>query len=517
MNKFLRKAMVLALAGTMTMGMGTTVFADDAEVNRNANSSFTESGTKATAGVNSFYLIKDYDSVNKTTEAPNSSSPAETFTYEITPYAVWNAGSTYADTTNHTGVATPITKENMPMLAKGESTGVTYEESAENRKLTVKQSVNVGAAKHEETETVTDDAKAEIKLPTYNTVGDYWYRVEETDGKTTGVIYGTNSNARENASINLTEDNANYSKIYYIHVQVTETSATTGKSTLVSNVTMHKSAPTTGISNEDYNNKYAQLTGNDALYKKENGNKVNAIENQYYAGNLVIKKEVTGNAGDKSQYFEVKVKFTKPAGTIINSDIPFTAVKKDNGKNTYTSTNFVIKGQNSNVDYNDKEVINWKNTQNADADFNTTDQLTTACTFWGKDNTTVTFSNIPYGINYEIEETQPDKDTYTHSFSFGESDSSTADSTSPKFDNEGLTGDNVTGEATTGTTAEKWKAAKAVGSITDANDTVTITNNKESVIDIGVITSNAPYVAVLILAVAALVIYTGRRKDMFEE
>lgn len=520
MNKFLRKAMVLVLAGTMTMGMGTTVFADDtADVTRDSTSQFTTGGTSASTGVtdDTFYLIKDYDSVNPIDIDPKSKSPAEIFTYEITPYAVWNAGSTYTNSSEHIGGATKIDTSNMPMLQKGSSTGVTYEESVANRKLTVKQSVGVGAAKYEDPESTNDDEKAEIKLPKYNTVGDYWYKVEEKDGQTTGVIYGTNSNARESTGINLTEDNANYSKIYYIHVQVTETNTTAdGEATskLVSNVTMHKSAPKIDTTNEDYNNKYAQNADSksDGLYKASN--KVNAIENRYYAGNLVIKKEVTGNAGDKSQYFEVTVKFTKPAGTIVNSDIPFTAVKKDNAKNTYTSTDFVIKGQNSNADVGNKEVIKWMNADNAEANSTSTEVSTATCTFWVEDNTTVTFSNIPYGINYTVAEAKPNDNTYTNKFIFDQID------TQIQFDGETLTTDtNKQSEDTTKQNTGDFfgEGNGASGSISDKSDVLIITNYKESVIDIGVITSNAPYVAVLILAAAALVIYTRRRKDMFEE
>ena len=57
----------------------------------------------------------------------------------------------------------------------------------------------------------------------------------------------------------------------------------------------------------------------------------------------------------------------------------------------------------------------------------------------------------------------------------------------------------------------------ASGSISDASDTLTITNYKETTIDVGVILSDAPYVAMLILAGAAVLLYVRRRKTTIEE
>ena len=494
MNRFLRKAMILALAGTMTLGMGSIALAEEQvdDVTRDAASQFTEDGTKASTGVDSFYLIKDYNSLGKTSEAPNSSSPAETFTYKITPYAVWNAGSTYSNQSTFTGTATAITKANMPMLTLSDGNGVTGTEA--DRTLTVNQAVEIGDAKYESTPDTENiaDKKTAIKLPTYETVGDYWYKVEEVLGTTTGVLYGTNSTLTSGSATNVTAANGNHNRTYYIHVQVTETSNAAGTSTLVKNVTMHKTAPETDLTNEKYN---AENNTN-AYYTQ--GNKVNAIENRYYAGELVIKKEVTGNAGDKDQYFEVTVVFTKPAGTVVNSDIPFTAVAKSEG-DVYTSTSYMIVGQNSGTEKADVEKIQWIG---AGTD---TAEKTATCTFYVKDNTTVTFSNIPYGINYTIQETKPENDTYRHQFTFANGDSIA------KFDGQDLTAD----QGTTALTDDFTD--KAAGSITDQNDTVTITNNKVSTIDVGVITSNAPYAAMLVFAGLAVLLYVRRRKNMIEE
>ncbi|MGN1037444.1 MAG: hypothetical protein ACI4PX_06695, partial [Ruminococcus sp.] len=410
MKKMIKSFLVLALAGTMTLGTGMTAYA------RNDNSKFTNgSTTTAESDIDSFYIIKDYDSADETANAPYSKSPAETFEYTITPYAVWNAGSTY----NANGEATPINTGNMPLLS-WIKTGNIEVKADSSRTLIVTQEVGIGNAKKETPETHTGDEKATIKLPTYDTVGDYWYQVEEKLGTTTGVLYGTNS---VNTTTNTALENGGHNRTYYIHVQVTESNTTVGESTLVRNVTMHQSAPATTLTNTEYNAK-ANTTDDDGFYNPNN--KVNAIENRYYAGDLVIKKEVTGNAGDKDEYFPVTVVFSKPAGTIVNSDITFTAVLKSG--NTYTTENITIKGQYF-TGTADNKTIKWTTSDSSTATAN--------CNFYIKDSDTVTFSNIPYGINYSISEKLPTNDTYTNKIEF----TSGKNEGTIKFDNELLNAD----------------------------------------------------------------------------
>ena len=497
MNKVLRKAMVLALAGTMTMGMGTTVFAATNTVT-NSNSKYTSSGDTVATDTTTINLIKDY--VRGENTATDSISPAENFEFTITPYGVWNAGSSTGDANGAKYV-----KENMPALAKTDENGkvvdvINVKVENQTTKVTVEAEANKASSTNNKVNT-------QITLADFKSVGDFWYTVEEEKTKlpTTGVFYGTN----DKETTNLASQNGGHSAIYYIHVQVVnnpEYKSGNAETKFLRSVTMHKTAPTMkGVTEPKNltNKQYNTWVGNTNY---TNDAKVNDIQNTYYAGNLTIKKEVTGNAGDKEKYFEVEVVFTKPAGTIVNSDISFEAVKKDNSGSlpTYSFKKIVLKGQNSKATAD--ETIHWQK-NSSDSDSNAKDALTATCNFWVKDGSTVTFKNIPYGINYTIQEKEPDDDTYKHKFTFEET---SADSTQFNGNN------NLTEDKGTAALTDDF-SDKAQGSITDANDTVTITNNKESVIDIGVITSNAPYVAVLILAVAALVIYTRRRKDMFEE
>jgi len=491
MKKVIRNLAAITLAGAMMAGTGVTAYA--ADVTRDDKSQFTNgpaTGAEANTGIDSFNLIKDYDSVNLKASDPKSKSPADTFTYTITPYAVWNAGNTTATNT------ISIDASNMPLLSAtaNSAEGKEVTSSLKDRTLTITQNVPLDSAIYEESNdrNATEGESAVITLPTYRTVGDYWYKVVESHGTTTGVLYGTNSLPTSGKSANTTDSNGNYSGEYFIHVQVTETKTTAdgkAETELKKNVTMHTSAPDAGINNAAYNNQVSDYY--------VSSNKVNAIENQYYAGDLVIKKEVTGNAGDKDEYFPVTVTFTKPAGTIVNSDISFTATFLNEGE--YVSKLCTIVGQYYTSDQNIPTIIKWTN---SGTDLKAAETATT--TFFVKDNTTVTFSNIPYGIKYTVQETVPDNDTYQNKITFTNSkDAATY------FDGEELAAD-----TDSATMSSDTKTAS--GSISDERDEITIENYKNNSIDIGVLLSNAPYIALLGVAGAGAAVLVRRKRRIGE-
>ena len=447
---------------------------------KNLASSLTTANNGANSDTEKINLIKDY--ICGRGIVTDIQSPAEDFIFTITPYGVWNAGSSTGDAN---GAAYSV--DNMPAFAIA-SANVTLNNDKTNV-VTIHADLNQTG--------ISTDASTSITLSEYNSVGDFWYKVEETNSQTTGVFYGTNSVAAEDN--NTSSENGTYSRVYYIHVQVVNNpdyvSTIQGSKKFLRSVTMHKTAPiedgTPPATNVEYN---TWATNNN--YSSEA--KVNDIQNTYYAGNLVIKKNVTGNAGDKDEYFKVIVVFTKLQGTIVNSDISFTAVA--NSGNTYTSTFFTIKGQYYNETNTGNDIIQWTGSGENVA------EKTATCTFYVKDNSTVTFSNIPYGINYTIQEENPADDTYKHQFKFE----------GTTYGNVSFDGKNLTTDTGTDALTDNF-GDKAKGSISDDNDTVTIENNKVSTIDIGVVTTNAPYIAMLILAAAALVLFVHRRKTMIEE
>lgn len=463
MNKYFKKGIALAIVGMMTFGMGTTVFAE------------TGGGTTTGTGLNTsttdisdtsaITLQKDY--VNGSESQQNTNSPAETFTFTIERYGLWNVG----DAGN--GQAT-YTKATMPTFSNNSTTG---------SKNTFTIEASIGAAGT----TSANKPSVQLPVPTYEAVGDYWYKVTETDNNTAGVIYGTNDRETENT----TSANGAHKRVYYIHVQVTN-AATKGQ--YIRTVTLHKTAP--DVARVNTNAAYETwYSNNNKNTEGQNDKKVADIQNKYYAGSLNITKKVTGNAGDKNELFQVTVTFKNESKANMKSDITYKNFYKADGTQTIAATSL---GWTDTVGTSDTATIHTNETIEV--------------TFYVKDDTTVTFNNIPYGVTYEITETRPSDDKYTHTFAHENADVTVT------FDGVSLAADGVTEESTdtSNTAAEKWNAAKATGSISDDSDTITITNNKTSVIDIGVMTSDAPYVALLLLIGIVVVVFI-RKKSIIEE
>ena len=454
MNKYFKKGIVLAIVGIMTLGMGTTVFAEE---KGNTTTTGTGLNTSATSisDTSTITLQKDY--VNGSESQQNTKSPKETFTFTIERYGLWNVG----DAGN--GQA-KYSKDNMPTFSN--SNTITADKGAAGTNPTTKPSV-------------------QLTVPTYEAVGDYWYKVTENDNNTAGVIYGTNDSETEDTR----SANGAHKRVYYIHVQVTN-GATKGE--YIRTVTLHKTAPESVITNANYETWYSK---NNENTEGQNDKKVADIQNKYYAGSLNIKKTVTGNAGDKNELFQVTVTFKNESKANMNSDITYKNFYDVNGNQTKVAT-----------------PLGWTDEVGISGTATTHTSETKKVVFYVKDDTTVTFNNIPYGVTYTVTETQPSDDKYTHTFAHENADVTVT------FDGVSLAADEVTTESTdtSKTAAEKWNAAKATGSISDDSDTITITNNKISVIDIGVMTSDAPYVALLLLIGIVVVVFI-RKKSIIEE
>ena len=463
MNKYFKKGIALAIVGMMTFGMGTTVFAETG----GGTTTGTGLNTSATSisDTSTITLQKDY--VNGSESQQNTNSPAETFTFTIERYGLWNVG----DAGN--GQAT-YTKATMPTFSNNSTTG---------SKNTFTIEASIGAAGT----TSANKPSVQLPVPTYEAVGDYWYKVTETDNNTAGVIYGTNDRETENT----TSANGAHKRVYYIHVQVTNGES---EGAYIRTVTLHKTAP--DVARVNTNAAYETwYSNNNKNTEGQNDKKVADIQNKYYAGSLNITKKVTGNAGDKNELFEVTVTFKNESKANMKSDITYKNFYNGAGKQTIDAT-----------------PLRWTDEVGTNGtDIKPTEE-TKKVEFYVKDNTTVTFNNIPYGVTYTVTETQPSDDKYTHTFAHENADDTV------NFDGVSLAADGVTAESkdTSKAVAEKWNAAKATGSISDDSDTITITNDKTSVIDIGVMTSDAPYVALLLLIGIVVVVFI-RKKSIIEE
>lgn len=154
-----------------------------------------------------------------------------------------------------------------------------------------------------------------ITLPTYTAVGTYTYTFTENDGNTAGVTY-------RSAAITLV-----------VHVIEQD-----GKVRVA------------------------------AVHTEGEGEAKSAeFNNEYSAGSLVVKKNVTGIMGDQQKDFTVKVTFTAPEGDTVREAITYV-----DGTETKTI------------------AANWNDSKEA--------------TITLKHDETVTFTNIPYGVTYTVTE-----------------------------------------------------------------------------------------------------------------
>ncbi len=479
MNKFIRKGMLLlSVALPLTLGAGIVAFAEpetQTEAAGTSNSippdtsSYLNKSEKIT-DTPTINLLKDY--VNGSTTQSDTKSPAEDFKITIEKYGLWNVGE------DGQGKA-KYTKGDMPTFTNDSASTNGAAESSNVFTITAPEGTAGGATKK----------FVALTVPNYEAVGDYWYKVIETDNNVAGVLYGTNDIKNED----IKSANGNHESIYYLHVQVTNA---TEKGKYIRTVTLHKTAPdlTSTATNAAYEIWYATNNKNS---EDQTDKKVNDIQNKYYAGTLKVEKKVEGNAGDKNELFKVTVVFDNVTNASMLSDITYKNFYSENGTLTTTARS-----------------IGWKDTVTGNAH----SEKTKSVDFYVQDGTTVEFDNIPYGVQYTVTETQPADDKYVHQFEYGtKTDGSSTADAAGSFNGVTYQADTTSTETNDPQTTGNWDNAKATGSISDDLDHVVITNVKESTIDIGVVTDDAPYVAILVLAGAVTFCALRRRRYGIEE
>ncbi len=241
---------------------------------------------------------------------------------------------------------------------------------------------------------------------TWPGVGVYYYKVNEVEGDTLGVTYDT-----DEAFLKVTVAYDEGTNTYYTAFVTLSLKDEKGKI------------------NDDGTEVGDGITDS----------KIAGFENVYDAGDLTVKKNVTGNLGDISKDFEVKVTFTNSTGKAVNSTI------------TYTS-DATVEG-----DKDTGSVVFAEGATTAEVTLNL------------KHNESVVFDNIPYGITYTVEESDYTTEA-NGAYDAAKYALNDGTATTNKVENEEL----------------------------DApSEKVEITNNKGTTVDTGISVDSIPYIAML--------------------
>lgn len=173
--------------------------------------------------------------------------------------------------------------------------------------------------------------------------------------------------------------------------------------------------------------------------------KSGAFNNVYSAGSLSVKKTVTGIMGDQQKEFTVKVTFTAPGGDTVREAITY---------------------------------VDGSETKTIDAGEGWTGSKEVEITL--KHDETVTFTNIPYGVTYNVVE------------------------------------DDYTTEENGGYDTASYNFNDSNKKIDSASENVTITNNKGGTVDTGITMDSMPYILLLAVAAMGLFVFFGKKRMMRE-
>ncbi len=221
-----------------------------------------------------------------------------------------------------------------------------------------------------------------------------------------------------------------------------------------------------------------KIEGTEA-FKNVYGGKENEKDN---VNTLTLSKTVHGNLGDLTQTFQFKVKFTqKQDSNITNSDYKGPQVRW-----TSTDTATTIKKANDTTSVTNGSYLS------LDTDY--------VVTLGHKKS--ISFENLPDGINYEITELG-DNDANGSTTSVGTDGKVTVGGVSYTVTVNGTTND-------AGTAADVKRAVK--DSMDGADVTKAFHNTNVASIDTGVILDNAPYIALLLIAAAGAVVMVVKKR-----
>lgn len=173
----------------------------------------------------------------------------------------------------------------------------------------------------------------------------------------------------------------------------------------------------------------------------------NKFENTYSAGTLSVRKNIVGLQGNRAKEFEFKIVFSGVAGTAFSGKL---------GETDYSVT------------------IG-------------TDGTATVSGLKMTDESTITFTNVPYGVTYTIYEKPEDY-------------SATVNKTALTQGDDGW-----------------YYYSSSEEGVNVATTNVTVTNALGGTVDTGVILDNAPYIALLTIVAAGAVVMIMKKRRNYED
>lgn len=345
-------------------------------------------------------------------------------------------------------MAMPGFATQLPETDADNGTNTTVESNVTNGNITLtKEYKNVNAATTSQAETFTfviksstDPNKKTTSLPATG------LEVSTSNQLTAGgPTASANAISTGTATVSVGTDGLNITKPGVYYYTVTEKDG--GKQGVTYDDRALTMKVTAGYKNDSDNflTYWVALSRPDESGKEVKTN--NKFENTYSAGTLSVRKNIVGLEGDRAKEFDFKIVFSGVAGTAFSGKL---------GETEYPVT------------------IG-------------TDGTATVTGLKMTDESTITFTNVPYGVTYTIYE-KP------------ENYSATVDKAALTQGEEGW-----------------YYYSSSEDGVNAVSTNVTVTNALGGTVDTGVILDNAPYIALLTIVAAGAVVMIMKKRRNYED
>lgn len=301
--------------------------------------------------------------------------------------------------------------------------------------------------------------KMAITLPAYDQAGKYTYIITEDEGNTQGVTYSE-------ASIKLTVL-VSYDYIYDYEV---------GKDDCNDTESVNYGLKTEIVLSSPND---SEKDENDNLKEGQDG-KLDTFTNKYDLGSMSVKKEVSGNLASQSALFTIKV--TLASDQPVLSAINYTA----------DSSEGAVAGSIETTEWNEVKDEN---------DSTKVVGYTAEVTLNLKHDATVTFTDLPVGVTYTVQEDNK------HLLAAGATVNPNSDA--DKEYTVTYSGGDINSEDTVAN-AER----KSTGAISAENekDDVVVANEKSTSVETGITLDSVPYIVMLAVAACGMVVFMTKKR-----